>query len=99
MKYGTTGDIHNDEGRGWKRKTSEKQDNQIILLSKKYSEVSAREISQKIEIKGIIASPTTIQRRFNEFGMIYKAPIAKPLLIQNHRDARLEFAQRSSKTN
>ena len=88
MKYRPTGDIHDDEGRGRKRKTFEKQNNQIILLSKKYPEVSAREISQKMKSKGAIVSLTTIQRRFNEFGVIYKAPIAKPLLIQNHLDAR-----------
>ena len=52
-----------------------------------------------MESKGVIVSPTTIRRRFNEFGVIYKAPIEKPLLIQNHRDARLEFSQRSTKTN
>ena len=52
-----------------------------------------------MESTGVIVSRTTIWRRFNEFGVIYKAPITKPLLIQNHRDARLEFAQRSSKTN
>ena len=98
-KYQETGDVQDDEGRGRKRKTSEKEDTQIISLSNKYPEMSAQEISQKMLTKGVIVSPTTIRRRFKEFGVAYKVPVAKPLLIENHCRARLKFAQRNIKTN
>ena len=41
-KYQETGDVQDDEGRGRKRKTSEKEDTQIISLSNKYPEISAQ---------------------------------------------------------
>ena len=88
--YQETGHVQDEEGRGRKRKTTEKEDLDIINIVKKQRTSTLADISTAISRQGVDVSLTTVQRRLNEQGLHKLQPLKKPLLSETHRDNRLE---------
>ena len=65
-RYQETGDIQDEEGRGRKRKTSEKEDLDIISIAKRLRTSLSADISTSISRKGTDISSRTMRRRLNK---------------------------------
>jgi len=87
-----TGDVQDLEGRGRKRKTTQRDDIRIIRLAENDPETTSKKIHLDMEGKGLEVSESTVRRRLNEGGLRYGPPLKKPLLKPNHLEARLLFA-------
>src|SRR5579871_2740534 len=98
-RYQKTGDVQDEEGRGRKRKTSEKKDLDIITIAKKNRTKTLAEISISIDKQGTTISKATVRRRLNEQGLYKLQPLKKLLLSDTHRDNRLEWAKKNKKTD
>src|SRR5579871_4072660 len=91
--------MQDEEGRGRKRKTSEKEDLDIITIAKKNRTKTLAEISTSIDKQGTTISKSRVRRRLNEQGLYKLQPLKKPLLSDTHRDNRLEWAKKNKKTD
>src|SRR5579871_370151 len=98
-RYQESRDIQDKEGRGRKRKTSEAEDMNIIFMTKKLRTRLSAEISQIINEQGIDISSVTVRRRLNKQSLFKLQPLVKPLLSDNHRDNRLEWAKANKNTD
>src|SRR5579871_3553445 len=65
-KYQKTRDVQDEEGRGRKRKTSEREDLDIITIAKKNRTKTLAEISTSIDKQGTTLSKAIIRRILNE---------------------------------
>jgi len=68
-------------------------------MTKKLRTKSSAEISQIMNEQGIDISSVTVRRRLNEQGLYKLQPLAKPLLSDDHRDNRLEWAKTNKNTD
>jgi len=68
-RYQKTGDIQNEEGRGRKRKTSERENLDIVAIAKKNRTKTLAEISISMKRQGVDISSATVRRRLNEEGL------------------------------
>ena len=68
-RYQETQDVQDQEKTGRKRKTSEKEDTNIITTAKRLRSSSSTEISTSISKQGINISSATVRRRSNEQGL------------------------------
>jgi transposase len=98
-RYQKTGDVQDEDGRGRKRKTSEKEDLDIISMAKKQRISTLADISTSMSKQGTEVSLMTIKRRLNEEGLHKLQPLVKPLLLEKHRENRLEWARINKKTD
>ena len=89
-RYKETGDVQDEEGRGRKRKTSEKEDLDIISIAKKQRISILADISISTSKQGTEISLMIVKRRLNEQGLYKLQPLVKPLLLEKHSDNRLE---------
>lgn len=93
--YEKTGDVVDKEGRGRKRKTSGKVDKAILKAAEKTPSTSSSRIQLDLESRGVRVSARTVRRRLNEQGLHKLRPLRKPLLKEEHRLARLEWANQN----
>jgi transposase len=98
-RYQKTGDVQDEEGRGRKRKTSEREDLDIVTIAKRNRTKTLAEISTSIDKQGTTISKATVRRRLNEQGLYKLQPLKKPLLSDTHRDNRLKWAKKNKKTD
>ena len=91
LRYETTGDICDEEGRGRKRKTNTDEDKVIVQIAAKKGKVSSKQIAQVYEHTDI--SSRTVRRRLNEAGYGYLHPIGKPLLTEVSRENRSRWGK------
>jgi transposase len=91
-RYLDTGDVQDIPHEGRKRKSSSKQDKQIVEYADKNDELSSEQIGSKMESKGINLSSRTIRRRLNEHGVYSLSVTSKPLLKDDHKKQRYEWA-------
>ena len=96
-RYQETGDIQDEEGRGRKRKTTEKEDLDIINIVKKQRTSTLANISTEMSRQGVDISLMTVQRRLNEQDLYKLQSLKKPLLSDAHRDNRLKWAKKNEK--
>ena len=96
-QYQETGDIQDQEGRGPKRKTSDKENTDIVTVAKRLRTSTSTEISTLINKQGTDISPRTIRHRLNEQGFIKLQPLCKPLLSDRHRENQLKWANSNKK--
>src|SRR5271157_2766346 len=75
-RYQETGNVQDKEGRGRKRKTSEKEDKKIISKTKRLRTNLSAKISISMKRQGIDISSAIIRRRLNEEGL-YKLQLLK----------------------
>jgi transposase len=90
QRYQETGDVLDEEKQGRKRKTSEREDLDIISIAKKHRTSSSTEISTLMKRQGTDISPATVRSRLNEQGLFKLQPLSKPLLSETHRINRLK---------
>ena len=88
-RYQKTGDVQDEEGRGRKRKTSEREDLDIVAIAKKNRTKTLAEISTSMNKQGTALSIATVSRRLKEQSLYKLQPLKKPLLSDTHRDNRL----------
>lgn len=97
IKYQETNDFRRAPGSGRKRKTSSRDDREIVAMAVKDRFLSSPEIStQFCESSGIQVSKWTVCRRLDEAGLRSRRPAKKPLLTQKMRNARLQWAKARS---
>ena len=89
-RYQETGDIQDEEGKGRKRKTSEREDLDIISIAKKQRTSTLADISTSMSRHGTDISLMTVKRRLDEQGLYKLKPLLKPLLLDKHRSSRLK---------
>ena len=92
-QYQETGDVQDKGGQGRKRKTSDKEDRDIVTIAKKHKTGSSANISTLINKKGINVSSATIRHQLNEQGLYKLKPLSKPLLSDLHRLNQLKWAK------
>ena len=93
-RYQKKGDVQDEEGRGRKRKTSEREDLNITTIAKKNKIKTLTEISTLLD-----KQKATVRRKLNEQGLYKLQPLKKPLLSDTHRDNRLKWAKKNKKTD
>ena len=98
-RYQETGNIQDEEGRGRKRKTTEKEDLDIITIVKKQRTSTLADISTVMSKQGTDISYQTVKRRLNEQGLYKLQPLKKPLLSDDHRENRLKWAMDNKNTD
>src|SRR5579871_6597976 len=98
-RYQKTGDVQDKEGRDRKRKTSERKDLDIVTIAKKNRTKTLADISTSMDKQGTTLSKATIKRRLNKQGLYKLQLLKKPLLLDSHRDNRLEWAKKNKKTD
>ena len=99
QRYQKTGDIQDEEGRGRKRKTSEKEDLDIISMAKKQRTSTLVDISTTMSKQGTDISFMTVKKRLDEQGLYKLQLLKKSLLSDTHRDNRLKQAKANKKTD
>jgi transposase len=72
------------------RATTQKQNQQILSLTEQQTFVTSRDITNKINKKGVKIDERTVRRRLNEAGAKYTQPLLKPLLTEGHRKKQLK---------
>ena len=92
-QYQETGDVQDKGGQGRKRKTSDKEDRDIVTIAKKHKIGSSANISILINKKRINVSSATIRRQLNEQGFYKLKPLSKPLFSDLHRLNQLKWAK------
>src|SRR5579871_5920259 len=68
-RYQKTRDVQDEEKRGRKRKTSEREDLDIVTIAKKNRTKTLAEISTSIDKQGTTISKAIIRRRLNKQGL------------------------------
>lgn len=86
-------DLTEEPKSGRKRSTTAKQDERIVKMAKTEHNITSTKIQGIMEKKGVDISARTIRRRLHESGGKYTNEISKPLLSENHRKKRLEWAK------
>jgi transposase len=92
--YEKTKNINRTEGSGGKNKFSFEIDEYIMKIIKTDNDLSIREIKDVLEEKNIMISKSTVHNKLIDNDFIYKDPIKKPLLTKQHRENRLNWAQK-----
>jgi transposase len=98
-RYQKTGDVQDEERRGRKRKTSEREDQDIVSIAKKQKTSTLVDISTSMSRQGTDISYETVRRRLNEQGLFKLKPLLKPLLLDTHRASRLKWANANRNTD
>lgn len=93
-RWKETKDLSDEPKAGRPRCTTDKEDKQIVKLAEKVEALTCSDIHSAIEKKGINVSSSTVRRRIIEAEGKYSAPISKPLLTDNHREKRLQWAKK-----
>ena len=78
---------------GRSRATTAKQDEQIVKLAEKEHNITAAEIKKKFEKRNVEISVDTVKWQLHEAGGKHTNEILKPLLTDNHRAKRLQWAK------
>src|SRR5579871_4331018 len=91
--------MQNEERRDRKRKTSKREDLDIVTIAKKNKTKILADISISIDKQGTTLSKAIIRRRLNKQGL-YKLQLLKKLfLLDIYRDNKLEWAKKNKKTD
>ena len=84
---------------GRKRKTSEREDQDIISLAKRQRSSTLADISISMSKKGTDISSTTVRCRLNDQGLYKLKPLLKPLLSDINTINRLKWAKANKNTD
>ena len=90
--YRETGDIVTIKESGRPRVTSKNQDDKIITTQLKNREQTGSQLMSKLKRKKVDVSYSTAWRRLHEAGLKFRTVTVKPLLTEEHRRKRLEWA-------
>jgi len=93
-RYRENRDLSTTERSGRPRVTTAKQDERIVTLAEKENNIMATEIKKNMEERGVEISISTVRRRLREAGGKFTNEISKPLLTEEHRKKRLQWAKK-----
>jgi transposase len=94
LRWRISKDLSDQKKSGPRRRTTAKQDKQITKMAKMENSITSIQIQRNMEKRGVNISARTIRRRLREAGGKYTNAITKPLLTENHRKKRLQWAKR-----
>ena len=83
--YSKNNNIERKKGSGRKKITSIDEDDYIIDIIENNNDFSLSDIKNTLNEENIILSISTIHRRLLENEYVYKFPIKKPLLTDDHK--------------
>ena len=83
-QYQETGDVQDQQKSGRKRKTSEREDTNIVFIAKRLRTSSSAEITISVNRQGANISSWTVRHWLNEQGLYKLKPLLKPLLSDTH---------------
>src|SRR5262245_54586648 len=92
-RYHENPDLNTAEKPGRPRVTTAKQDKQIVKMAEKEHNITATEIQKRMEERDVEISVATVKRRLREGGGKFTNEILKPLLTDDHRRKRLQWAK------
>ena len=94
-RYKQTGDVQDEEGRGRKRKTTERDDILMVDQVLQRENETSESLNKRFKTsKGTSVSSRTIRRRLKEHALHYALPLSKPVLSEVQRKNRLEWAKK-----
>jgi len=83
-RYHENQDLSTEERPGRSRVTTAKQDDQIVKMAEKEHNITATQIQEKMEERGVKLSVETVKRRLREAGGKFANEISKPLLTEEY---------------
>ena len=92
-QYQETGDVQDQQKSGRKRKTSEREDTNIVSIAKRLRTSSSAEISISVNRQGTNISSRIVRCQLNEQGLYKLKPLLKPLLSDTHQHNQLKWAK------
>jgi transposase len=88
------GGFNRKAGTGASRKTTGREDRQLVRLTKSNRWLSSKQLQVLWnEASSVDVSASTVRRRLNEKGFSAKIPVKKPLLNLRQRKARVDWAK------
>jgi hypothetical protein len=93
QRYRENHDLSTAQRTGRSRATTANQDKQIVKMAEKEHNITAVEITKKLEKRNVEISVDTVKRRLREAGGKHTNEILKPLLTGNHQARRLQWAK------
>lgn len=93
-RYHENRDLSTSERPGQPCVTSAKQDDKIVKMAEKEHNITAIQIQEKMEERGVGLSVETVRRRLRKSGGKFSNEISKPLLKEDHRKKRLQWAKK-----
>ena len=94
-RHAATGSLVPGKSSGAPRKTTPRQDRELLRMVRQDRFLSARALTAQMRnLYGMRAGRTTVNNRLLSRGYRAYSPTTKPLLTANHRRLRLEWAQR-----
>ena len=93
-KKNETGTVADRKRSGRPRKTTERQDEYLVLSSRRNKRATAAQLRKELEnATGINVSKTTVKVRLHEAGIRGCVAVRKPLLSEKHRKNRRQWAK------
>ena len=78
---------------GAPRSTTAKDNQLMVDLTTEEMDATSETVKQVLEKKKVLSSNQTIRRRLHEVGLQYMSPLSKPLLNEQHRQRRVQWAR------
>ena len=75
------------------RSTKAEEDQLMVDLTTEEMDATNETVKQELEKKKVVISNRTIRRRLHEAGLEYMRPLSKPLLNEQHRQRRVQWAR------
>src|SRR5579875_2309517 len=92
-RYEESGDVEDIEGRGRKRKTLAREDQQLISLFENNEEMTLAKAQSIMKRRKLDISKATIWNRLREAEFKATFPLSKPLLTSQHIQRRLKWCE------
>ena len=89
-----TGSVQQRPRSGRPKKTTPRQDREMVLIAKRERITSAKRINSEFRnVTGILISDQTVRNRLHTSNLRACRPAVRPLLAVHHRTNRLEFTR------
>ena len=88
-----TKDLSDRSRPGPPRSTTAEEDQLMVDLTTEGMDATSETVQQELEKKKVVISNRTIRRRLHEAGLQYMRPLSKPLLNEQHRQRRVQWAR------
>ena len=75
------------------RSTTADEDQLMVDFTIEKMDATSETVKQELEKKKVFVSNRTIRRRLHEVGLQYMRPLSKPLLNEQHRQRRVQWAR------
>lgn len=86
--------IENFKRSGRSKCTTPRDDRSIKIMARRDSSITAREIKESLDLRGLDISKATIKRRLNSVGLFGRCKVKVPLIKEPNRIKRLKYSRR-----